>query len=289
LNVPNHSHSEQEGTWHTLAAFLALAFCLTWGIAALLILFTAQLEAIFGEISYTNPLFILAVYSPGFAGVFLVWRNHGLGGLGLYFRRLGLWRMAPIWWFWLSLGIPAVFYLGAAMSGTIAQPFAWSPWYLVLPVLLMTLFIGPIEELGWRGLALPLLQRKLVPFWAGMVLGVVWAVWHVPAFLLSGTPQSAWSFPAFFVGVVALSVIVTPMFNAAAGSILVAVLFHFQVNGPIWPDAQPWDSLLFVLVAVIVVFFNRRSMFTRDGAVTCVLGPTKTSERFDQQPQELRR
>ena len=56
----------------TLSPIFALAFGLTWGIAALLVLFPDQIEAIFGELSYTHPLFILAVYSPGFAGVFLV-------------------------------------------------------------------------------------------------------------------------------------------------------------------------------------------------------------------------
>ena len=50
--------------------------------------------------------------------------------------------------------------------------------------------------------------------------------------------------------VVAISVILTPMFNAARGSLLVAALFHAQMNGPAWPDAQPWDMLGFVLVAV---------------------------------------
>ena len=49
-------------------------------------------------------------------------------------------------------------------------------------------------------------------------------------------------------GVLALSVIITPLFNAAQGSILMAALFHFQVNGPAWPDAQPWENYLFAVV-----------------------------------------
>ncbi|MCK7511306.1 MAG: CPBP family intramembrane metalloprotease [Desulfobacterales bacterium] len=53
---------------------------------------------------------------------------------------------------------------------------------------------GPVEEFGWRGFALPLLQRKMAPIWAGLLLGIIWGFWHLPAFLLSGTPQSAWSF-----------------------------------------------------------------------------------------------
>lgn len=65
--------------------------------------------------------------------------------------------------------------------------------------------------------------------------------------------------------------ILTAMFNAARGSLLVAILFHFQTNGPTWPDAQPWDTLVFVAVAAIVVVLNRRAILARAGAATDVL------------------
>ena len=136
---------------------------------------------------------------------------------------------------------------------------------------------GPIEEFGWRGLALPLLQRKFVPILAALILGVIWGFWHLPAFMLSGTPQSAWSFTPFFVGSIALSVIVTPLFNTSRGSILLPALFHFLLNNPIWPDAQPYDIYLFVVAAALVVWFNRKAMFTREGAVTRVIPLAKGS------------
>jgi len=259
----------------TLGPFLALTFGLTWGIAVLFILFTDQIVAIFGELSYTNPLFVLAVYSPGFAAVFLIWRHYGPKGLGSFFRRLTLWRAPVLWWLFLILGIPLLFYISAAVKGSINDPFPFSPWYQVLPALALALFIGPIEEFGWRGIALPLLQRRFAPFWAGLILGGIWAAWHIPAFLLSGTPQSSWSFVPYFVGVVAICVMLTPMFNAARGSLLFAVLFHFQMNNPIWPDAQPWDTLMFVIAAVIIVLLNRRKMFQHGEGVTDVLMPER--------------
>jgi len=264
-------------TTKTLTPFLALTFILTWGLAALLILFYEQIVAIFGEISTTNPLYILAVYSPGFAGIFLVWRHYGLKGLGSFFQRLTLWRAPMTWWLFLILGIPVLFYAGAAIKGTLSDPFPFSPWYQVLPALGLALFLGPIEEFGWRGLALPLLQRKFAPFWAGLLLGLIWAVWHIPAFLMSGTPQSSWSFVPFFAGVVAISVVLTPLFNASRGSLLIAVIYHFQMMNPIWPDAQPWDSLLIIIAAVIIVWLNRSTMFNRGDAVTDVLMPSETT------------
>lgn len=260
-------------TTRSLKTFFALAFGLTWGIAALAIIFADQLEPIFGEFGYTNPLFILAVYAPGFTGLFLVWRHHGGRGLGSFLRRLTLRRMSWGWWAFLILGIPAANYLGAAMTGTISDPFPFSPWYGVLPALALTLAVGPMEEFGWRGVALPLLQRHFAPLWAGTVLGVIWVLWHLPAFMLSDTPQAAWAFAPFLIGGVAISLIMTATFNASRGSILIAVLFHFQINNPIWPDALPWAALFFSIAAVAVVAWNRKTMLHRGTGVTGVLMP----------------
>ena len=262
-------------TVKTLVPFLVLTFGLTWGIAALLILFTDQIVAIFGEISQSNPVFILAVYSPAIVGVFLVWRFYGLQGLGSFFRRLTLWRMPLVWWLFLLLGIPAIAYLAAALNGTLSDPFPFSPWQQVIPALLLAFFLGTLEEFGWRGIALPLLQRKMAPFWASLTVGIIWAAWHIPAFLLSGTSFDAWSPVPYFGGVIALSVIITPMFNSARGSLLIAYLWHFQMMNPIFPDSQPWDSLLFAIAAIIIVWLNRRTMFQRGSGVTTILMPER--------------
>lgn len=66
-----------------LAPFLALAFGLTWGLGVLLVLFTDQITAIFGEVSLSNPVIIIMVYSPGIAGAFLVGKPAGRGPVPL--------------------------------------------------------------------------------------------------------------------------------------------------------------------------------------------------------------
>lgn len=262
----------------TLIPFLALSFGLTWGIAALLILFPDQIAAIFGEIGTSNPLVILAIYSPGFAGIFLVWRHYKLKGLGSFFRRLTLWRAPLVWWSFLILGIPAIVYTGAAIKGTINDPLPFSSLSLLLPVLLHNLFLGTIEEFGWRGLALPLMQRKFSPFLAGLILGGIWALWHVPSFLIGGMPQTAWAAGPYFLGIIAISIILTPLFNNSRGSLLIAYLYHFQMMNPLLPDAQPWDNILWIVVAFFVVLLNRKTMFQRDNGITEVLMPGQDSE-----------
>jgi uncharacterized protein len=254
----------------SVRTFFVLTFVLGWGAGILMTVFQEQVEAVFGPIGYTNPVFILVVYSPALAAVWLIWRHYGLHGLGRFAARFALWRMPGVWWAFLVV-VPVVFYVAAAIAGTLSEPFAYSPWYAVLPAILMALVIGPVEEIGWRGVALPLLQRRFAPLWSALIVGAVWAVWHLPAFFLMGTKQSGWDLGPFLVGVIAVSVIVTPMFNAARGSLLIPALFHFQMNGPAWPDAQPWDMYLFALVAVGVVVLNRRSMTGREGAATDLL------------------
>ena len=267
----------------TLASFLALTFGLSWVPMSLFMLFADQLTPLLGEMSSHHPFFLLAVYAPGISGIFLVWRHYGLKGLGSFFRRLTLWRAPIQWWLFLLLGIPVIVYAAAAINGTINEPFRFLPWYRVFPALVQSLLLGPLgEEFGWRGLALPLLQRRFSPFWASLLLGVVWAVWHAPSFLLSGTPQSAWSFGPFFIGLIAITVILTPLFNASRGSLLIAILYHLNIMNPIFPDAQPWDSYLLAIVAAVIVFLNRRQMFQRGAGVLGVLAP-EDKDRLSEQ------
>lgn len=271
MQLPPSTASQHDVTFASLLPFLLIAFGLAWGLGALFVLFPETVEGLFGPFGATNPLFILAVYAPAIAAFVLVLARTGVSGFGRFLSRLLLWRASPAWYVLLIFGIPLVYFTGAAWGGTLsAESFVWPG----LGALLFMLVLGPMEEFGWRGYAQPLLQRRMAPVWAGLVLGVIWGVWHLPAFFLSGTPQSEWSFLPFFIGAIAISLIVTPMFNASRGSILLPALFHFQLNNPLWPDAQPYDMVLFAVAALVIVWINRAAMFSRDGAVTAVVpGP----------------
>lgn len=256
-----------------LAPFLAISFGLTWGLAALLFIAYDQITAIFGEVSMSNPLFILAVYAPLIASIIMVWNKFGFKKLGAFFRRATLARTSPWWWVFIVFVIPLAMYAGAAIKGTANSPFPFAPWYLVFPALVQALLLGPMEEFGWCGIALPIMQRKYTPFVAGLLHGIIWMTWHIPAFLIGGTPQSAWSFLPFAIGGIAGSMIITALFNDSRGSILLPALIHFQLNNPIWPDAQPWDNLFVAVCAIIIVWLNRHKMFQRGSGMTDILMP----------------
>ena len=256
----------------SLIPFFAIAFGLAWSMIGLLILFPGQIESIFGELSASNPLFILAVYSPAIAAFVLVTRYAGLSGLRRYLSRLLLWRVHWGWYLFLVAGVPILFFAGAALKGNLTGwAFPFTTWQATAAALGFMLVLGPIEEFGWRGFALPLLQRRFAPIWAGLVLGVIWGVWHLPAFFLSGVPQSAWSFTPFLIGSIAIGVIVTPLFNSSRGSILLPLLLHWQLNNPIFPDAAPHDTAFFVAAAIVVTILNRRTMFDMGEGVTEII------------------
>lgn len=255
-----------------LLPFFVIAFLIAWGIFALYIFASEPMVRIFGQLTGGHPLFYLAVYAPAIAAIGLVLYRQGMGGLRRFLSRLLLWRTSVYGYVLMFLVVPLVFYASAlfkADSSDTLFPFPSVSAYLM--ALFLMAIKGPVEEIGWRGLALPLLQRSMAPIGAAVVLGILWGVWHLPAFVRSGTPQSAWSFAPFFLGVVALSVIVTSLFNSSRGSILIPAVFHLQVINPLWPDAQPYDTWLFVAVGIVVVWLNRDAMFSRQGAVTDVI------------------
>lgn len=255
-----------------LVPFLLIAFAIAWGVLGFYIFLPELASALFGELSGQHPLFYLAVWSPAIAAILIVLFRSGVSGLGGFLGRLGLWRCSPWWWAFLLLGLPVVFIAGAEMRGTLrTDPFPVETVHAALLALFFAAIKGPLEEIGWRGLALPILQRWLAPLWAGIILGIIWGIWHLPAFFLGGTQQSQWAFAPFFLGCIALSTIVTPLFNSSGGSILLTAFFHYMVMNPLFPAAEPYDTYILVVVAAAVVWLNRGTMLTRQGSITEVV------------------
>lgn len=261
----------------TLIPFLIITFGIAWGIIALYIFLPDQMASVFGQLTGEHPLFYLATYGPAIAALIIVLYKTGFKGTKRFLSRLLMWRAPAVWYLFLILVVPAPFYIGAAIKGLpLAEMFPVSSLGAYLVALFLFAIKGPVEEIGWRGFALPLLQRKMSPLWAGLLIGIIWGFWHLPAFLLSGTPQSAWSFSDFFIGTIALSIIATALYNASRGSILLPALFHLQVINPLWPDAQPYDTIPFVIVAILVVWFNKETMLGKSSGVTTILSPVKS-------------
>ncbi|SPF78113.1 CPBP family intramembrane glutamic endopeptidase [Pseudoprimorskyibacter insulae] len=256
-----------------IPTFLAITFLITWGIVGFYLLAPERALAWFGEISGAHPLFFLATWAPAIAAFALILGYTGVTGLRRFLSRLLLWRAPAGWVAFVLIVLPLVFVAGSLIKGgPVLAPLPPEGAGPVFAIMVMMLFLGPIEEFGWRGVLQPLLQRYVAPIWAGMLIGAIWGFWHLPAFFLAGTVFGGWDFMPFFVGNVVLAILVTPILNRTGGSLLWPMLFHWQLINPFWPDAQPWDTWILCVVALVVVWWNRDTMFTRAGAVTEVSG-----------------
>ncbi len=257
---------------HALIAFFLLTYAITWGVVGIYIAAPEWAGSRFGEISGSHPFFFIATWAPAISALAIVLFYGGATGLRSFLSRLLMWRLPLGGGVAIVFGIPVVFMIGSLVKGgPVIAPVPPEGAAALVAVLFMMLFLGPNEEMGWRGVAQPLLQRHMAPLWAGIVIGAIWGIWHLPAFFLSGTVFAGWSFLPFLIGNITLAVLITPIFNASRGSLLWPVLFHWQLINPIWPDAQPYDTWILVVVAVVVVWWKRETMLSRKAAVTEVI------------------
>ena len=158
---------------HQLPLFFVFAFAITWGIAASVLLFMPIYIEAWGPVSLENPnyraLWMIAVYSPAISAFLIISIAYGKQGLYAYLKRLLNWRFKILGIVILVsifvIGICAYLIFLAIWGGPMS---IMQPWYIIMFLCLLGLISdpGPMEELGWRGFALPHLQKKNNALWS---------------------------------------------------------------------------------------------------------------------------
>lgn len=253
-----------------LLTFFVLVFAWIWIIAAFVFLFPEQVSAVFGPMSGSNPLFLLAVWGPNVVALILTAAWNGKQGIVDLLKKYTIWRVDFRWYVLIMLGLPAVGLAAALLAGTFSTSLVgnWNSGSFprLLALLFSLIITGALgEEIGWRGFALPRLLQKWSPLVSSLILGALWGLWHLPGFLASGTPQSGLSLPAFILGAIALSVIVTWIYLHSRGSLLLAALVHFMANFALNGLGAPLTmySLLLSLLILILITSQARVWFAR--------------------------
>jgi len=203
---------------HRLALFVVLAFVLSW--------YPWIIALARGRTSGPNPLgpFISAIIVTALAG----------GKVELRALLSRLVRVKVGWrWYAFVFGMPVLL---CVLAAAVALAFTASPLVLLptdklreLPdrFIFILLFIGLGEEPGWRGFALPTLQKSYSPFVSSLILAPIWAVWHLPLF---GHEFPMPIVAPFLVGLLGATLVQTWLFNHTRGSVLLQMLFHATVN-----------------------------------------------------------
>jgi membrane protease YdiL (CAAX protease family) len=181
-------------------------------------------------------VFYLGVFTPGLVALAWAWSERR--GAGVKSLIAPLFHVnVPLRWYVFAISYMAAAKVLTAMVFRGAYgywpPFGSGPW-LLLPVVIVlaTLTFGQAgEELGWRGHALPRLASRFGLRAASIIVGFVWAVWHLPLFFWF--PQAdtyLQSFPTYTVGVVAMSVAMTWLYARTRGSLMLMMLMHSAIN-----------------------------------------------------------
>jgi len=174
-------------------------------------------------------------FGPFLAALVVLAVTEGKSGVVGLLRRMVRWRVG-IQWYAVALLLPIVvilaaaalnvFLLGAQRTSSVADLGGWSSFLLLfLLSLLIPGFAGTWEEPGFRGYALPRLQFRYSALIASLILGVLWAFWHLP-FVVTG--EQIWIDATLFI--IEWSIVYTWLFNNAKGSVLIVMLFHAMNN-----------------------------------------------------------
>ena len=253
---------------HPLIFYFPLTYAVTWGFHLPLALAARGLI----DAQVPRAIHYLGAFGPMIAAMILIWRTDGAAGLRALVSRWFKWRVEARYYAFAVL-VPISFFALAVLSNRLMSG-SWPDLALLgaadyLPQLgpvavfcLWFLTYGLGEETGWRGYALPLLQRRYSAASATLILGVLWAFWHLPAFFYRDTyvQMGLLGFPIFLVSIMFAAMIFTWLYNSTNGSLLLVILFHAVFNWLSVSEAGGSSAGVIMTLPVIfwAVFVRRR-------------------------------
>lgn len=160
-----------------------------------------------------------------------------------------VWLLHTVWWGAIDFKLNQLSLLSIAVAG---------------------LIIG--EEAGWRGFLLPYLLQRYSPVTSSLIVGIIWAVWHLPNFLMPSFPHYGLPFSAFALMTIAFSMLFTWFHLRTNGSLVVAVIFHAALNlfslGGVEPSREYWlRAMIYSVIALVVYGVMSPSSISRGSQV----------------------
>lgn len=208
-----------------------------------------------------GALFLVGTFSPGLIALALTERADGRAGTRALFRQIFKWKVGARWYVFALAYIPAIKVLVALMYRIITgawPPFGQEPLYIMAAALLISTWAQAGEEIGWRGYALPRLSDRFGLAPASVILGMIWASWHLPFFFLPQSDTFGQSFPLYLLQVTAVAVAMAWLYWRTNGSLLLVMLLHAAVNNlkDIVPSAEPGATNPFALSHSLVAWLT---------------------------------
>lgn len=255
-----------------IGGFFLLAYAASWVLWLPLVWWTPS-EAI------RQSLLVAGTFGPSVAAVMLIAARRGRTGLRSELAQQWKWRLPFTLWALILFGPALIILTAIAIAQALGAPAGqWNDpgqLYLILPVFAYVVVLGgPLgEEFGWRGFALPRLERHIRPAAAVLLLGLVWGLWHLPLFWIEGTVQQQVPFAAFLAQITVTSVIYGWLWNETR-SLPAVVAIHAATNTtvgllPVLPDAAGsqiplWTAISIAAMVALIFILRTRGRLGHD-------------------------
>jgi uncharacterized protein len=225
----------------------------------------------------TIPVIMLGVCGPLAGALFVLHKEKGKGSSKKYLRSFLDFHLG-----WEAYIIPIVIFGGSTfiawfspeLFGEERLPMLLPSFWVFIPYVIIMIFLGGgQEEFGWRGYALPLLERQFGIWLANLILGIIWACWHLPLWLITGTSQAYMNFGGFILLMVGYSFIFSWIRNISGNRPFSGLYTHGLANAyiPLMPTlimqnnmSQPrfwiWVTLTLLIGITITILREKKSI-----------------------------
>lgn len=272
-------------TWKSVLLYYSIACGWAWLAWSPVVLGSNGMKLIHMKASL--PVFTCIATLGPFFGCFITHRVESGN-----WKAVHLLPQSPSRWLWLFIGPLLVFIsffliFPALISKGSPTHWHWHPAVLMglwLPMFNYNLLGGPLfEEFGWRGFLQAHLQKIMPPWIAAICVGIMWAAWHAPLFLVTWSSSSPLIYIAIVIG---FATLIAYAFNASGGAVLVAILMHSAFNasprflpsflGTTSTREHPPSELLiafaFLALAILAVLFTRGRLNAQSKQETYIAG-----------------
>jgi membrane protease YdiL (CAAX protease family) len=242
-------------TMPSLLKFFCVAYIVSWAC------FIAAGTVAASSGALRALLFLLGTFAPALVALVLTARAEGRAEVLGLLRETVRWRVGARWYLF-AVSYMAAIKLAVALIYRLVTGgwtrFGQDAWYVILAAILLSTPVQAGEEIGWRGYALPRLAGRVGLAKASILLGAVWACWHLPFFFIPGADKSGQSFPVYFLQVVALSVAAAWLYWRTERSLLLVMLMHSAINQTtgLVPSTVPNASNAFGISASLVAWLT---------------------------------
>lgn len=268
---------------HSLVSYFVIAYGITWG--GILIFLTSrgfQLTSL--QVQDASIMFVIIflamLLGPSTSGLVLTAVLDGHNGLRGIWLRLKHWQVGLPWYAISLLTVPVLTLVIFSVLSVLVSPVYAPSFRIVLGV--AGLLAGCFEEIGWTGFATPRLlsMSKHDPLKAGLLLGILWAFWHMLADFsgnisnLSVVEWIAWFVIYWVLPLTAYRMLMTWVYSHTQ-SLFLAQLMHASYTGwlivlsPGTPNTDLlWETIfaaiLWVFVGIVAISQRRLSQFVRN-------------------------